>query len=292
MIHAPHFPLDSVLRWRAVAWGRAFAAEWSRVDGIHLASSLAFYTVLSLTPFLLVIVAITGWLLGSDRATQFLLDQVANIAGARTAEFIGALVAGAQPEAAQQGARAVVGLAVTLLGATATFAELKHGLDRVFGTRYGMALALVRTRAMAFLLVVGVALLAIVSLLLSTAMNGLLGDAAQADLPATIVAALANELVMLFVLALAVGALLRVLPERPPRRRATWAGALTGAMLFSVGKFVIGWYLARHALSSAYGAAGAIVVVMLWIYWSSVLFFAGAVVAHLADRQHAREHVS
>jgi membrane protein len=288
MTHATHLAADPDSRWRGLAAVRALAAEWSRVDGVHLASSLAFYAVLSLTPFLLVVVAVTGWLLGSDRATHFLLEQVANVAGARTAAFIGGLVAGARPEAAQQGARAVVGIVVTVLGATATFAELKHGLDRIFGTRYRAAMALVRTRLLAFLLVIGVALLAIASLLLSTAMNALLGDAAHADLLQAALTAFANELVTFLVLAVAFGGLLRVLPECPPRPRAAWTGALVAALLFTVGKFVIGWYLAHYALSSAYGAAGAIVVVMLWIYWSSALFFVGAVVAHLADTRAAR----
>jgi membrane protein len=288
MTRASHLAVDPVPRFRALAPVRALATEWSRVDGVHLASSLAFYAVLSLTPFLLVVVAITGWLLGSDRATHVLLDQVANVAGARTAAFIGGLVDGARPEASQQGARAVVGIFVTVLGATATFAELKHGLDRIFGTRYRAAIALVRTRLLAFLLLIGVALLAIASLLLSTAMTALLGDAAHADLPQAALTAFANELVTFLVLAVAFGGLLRVLPECPPRPRAAWTGALVAALLFSIGKFVIGWYLAHYALSSAYGAAGAIVVVMLWIYWSSALFFVGAVVAHLADLRAGR----
>lgn len=288
MPHVPHFALPAAAHSRPVTFLRDVAGEWSRVDGVHLAASLAFYSVLSLTPFLLVIVAIAGWLLGSDQASRFLFTQIADIAGARTAHFVQSLVAGSHPEASEQGARAIIGLAVTLAGATATFAELKHGLDRVFGTRHKGAYAFVRTRVLAFALVVGVAVLAIGSLFLSTAVQATLADVAHADVVQAMLGAVANEVVTFVMLALAFGAILRVLPECPPTRRAVWTGAVAAALLFAIGRFVIGWYLARFALSSPYGAAGAIVVVMLWIYWTSALFFVGAVVARVRDHPVAR----
>jgi membrane protein len=288
--HALSSPLAAGLlrRGRAVAFVRTLAHEWSRVDGIHLAAALAFYSVLSLAPFLLVVIAIAGYMLGSDRATHYLLGQIADVAGAQTAQFVGSLLAGAHPAAAREGAKAMIGLAATLAGATATFAELSHGLDRVFGERGYGALGVVRTRMLAFGLVVGVAMLSIVSLVLSAGVHAMLAGVAHADLWMAVTSATANEVVSFVVLAVAFGAILRVLPQCPPRRRAAWIGGAAAAGLFVVGKFAIGWYLAHIALSSAYGAAGAIVVVMLWIYWSSVLFFLGAVIARVADA-HARE---
>ena len=82
-------------RWLEIV--RAFATQWSRVDGTHLAAALAFYAVLSLTPFLLVVIAMAGYLLGSDRASHYVLGQIADVAGAQTAQFIGSLLAGSQP---------------------------------------------------------------------------------------------------------------------------------------------------------------------------------------------------
>jgi membrane protein len=267
------------------AFARALSAEWSRADGTYMAAALAFYTVLSLAPFLLVVVAIAGALLGSDTATRYVLDQIAEVAGAQTAQYVGSLIAGAHPAAARDGIKAIIGVVATLVGATATFAALQHGLDRIFGTRMRAALGILRTRLLAFGLVVGVAFLSIASLLLSTAVHATLASVAHADMWRAVVAAIANEIVSLAVLAVAFGAILRLLPECPPRRRAAWTGALTAAVLFGVGKFAIGWYLAHFALASAYGAAGAIVVVMLWIYWSSALFYLGATVARVVDRR-------
>ena len=277
-------PLSALRGSRLVAFFRAAAAEWSRVDGTHLAAALAFYSVLSLAPFLLVVAAIAGYMLGSDVATHYLVDQISDVAGAQTARFIAGLIADSHPVAAREGVKALVGLAVTLAGATATFAELSHGLDRIFGERVHGALGLVRTRMLAFGLVVGVALLCMVSLLLSAGVHAMLARVAQADLWQAVLSAVANETVAFAVLALAFGGILRVLPECPPRRRAAWIGAASAAALFVVGKFAIGWYLAHFALASVYGAAGAIVVVMLWIYWSSALFFVGAVIARTVDR--------
>lgn len=291
--HALSSPLAPGLlrRGRAVALARALAHEWSRVDGIHLAAALAFYSVLSLAPFLLVVIAIAGYMLGSDRATQYLLGQIADVAGAQTAQFVGGLLAGAHPAAAREGAKALIGLAVTLAGATATFAELQHGLDRIFGERGYGAFGVVRTRMLAFGLVVGVAMLSIVSLVLSAGVHAMLSSVAHADLWLAVASATANELLSFAVLTVAFGAILRVLPQCPPRRRAAWMGGAAAAGLFVVGKFAIGWYLAHFALTSAYGAAGAVVVVMLWIYWSSILFFLGAVIARMAD-EHLREQES
>jgi membrane protein len=279
--------VEATLRSRPAVFARAVASEWSRVDGTHLAASLAFYSVLSLAPFLLVVVAIAGWLLGSEAATRALLEQIADFAGAQTAQFVGSLVGGAHPAAQEEGAKALLGIAVTLAGATATFAELQHGLDRVFGERVHGAYGLVRTRLIAFGLVIAVAFLSIVSLALSAAVHATLSRVAHADLWRAALGAVANEVVSFVILAVAFFAILRVLPERAPRRRAAQAGAVTAAALFVVGKFAIGWYLAHFALASAYGAAGAVVVVMLWIYWTSALFFAGAVVAHVVDGRPA-----
>lgn len=270
---------------RPAALARELAAEWERADGVHLAAALAFYSVLSLTPFLLVVIAIAGYLMGSDRASHYVIDQIADVAGRQTAQFIGGLIADAHPAAAREGMKALIGLAVTLAGATAMFAELQHGLDRIFGDRGRGALGLVRTRMIAFALVVGVAVLAMGSLVVSAGVHAMLSQVAHADLWQALLSEFANEVVTFVVLTVAFGAVLRVLPDCPPRRRAAWTGALVAAGLFVVGKFVIGWYLAHFALASAYGAAGAIVVVMLWIYWSSALFFAGAIVARVVDRR-------
>jgi membrane protein len=288
--HALSTPLTAGLlrRGRTAAFARVFAQEWNQADGIHLAAALAFYSVLSLAPFLLVVVAIAGYALGFDRATQYLLGQITDIAGAPTAQFVGGLIAGGHPIAAREGAKALIGLAVTLAGATAMFAELSHGLDRIFGGRDYGALGVVRTRALAFGLVIGVAVLAIVSLVLTAGVHAMLAHVGREDLGMAVLSAAGNEIVAFVVLTLAFGAIMRVLPRCPPRRRAAWIGGATASGLFVVGKFAIGWYLAHFALGSAYGAAGAILVVMLWIYWSSILFFVGAVIARIADA-HERD---
>jgi membrane protein len=285
-------PTERAVSHRPFAFARALGREWTRVDGTRLAAALAFYAVLSLTPFLMVVVAITGWLLGSDAGTRYLLSQIAAVAGMQTAAFIGTVVAHAHPEATREGVRALVGIAVTLAGATALFAHLQHGLDQIFGSRWRGAVSLLRARLLSFLLVVGVSILAIVSLGVSAAVNAMVTRIAPVDLGRAMIGAAMNEVISFVVLALAFAAILRVLPECPPRRHAVWIGALSAAVLFVLGKFAIAWYLGHFALASAYGAAGAIVVVMLWIYGTSALFFLGAVIARTVDRMRAPDLVT
>jgi membrane protein len=262
---------------------RALVREWGRVDASVLSAALAFYAVLSLMPFLLVVVAIVGSLLGSDAGTRYLLAQVRDIAGKDLAALVGGVLTHVHPLQAE-GLRALLGLAATLFGATALFAHLQHGLDRVFGARWRGALRLVRARLLSFVLVVGVAVLVIASLGVSAGVTTVVSRIASFDLARAVVSAFMNELLSFVVLALAFAGILRVLPESPPRRRALWVGALVAAGLFVLGKFGIAWYLGHFALASAYGAAGAVVLLMLWIYGTCLLFFFGAVLAHTVDR--------
>ena len=257
---AAHPRVEATLHSRPARFVREVAADWSRADGTHLAAALAFYSVLSLAPFLLVVVAVAGWLLGSEAATRALLAQIADVAGASTAKFVGSLVSGAHPVAEQESAKALIGLAVTLAGATATFAELQHGLDRVFGERVHGAFGLVRTRLIAFGLVVAVAFLSMASLALSAGVHSMLSSVAHADMWRAALGALANEVVSFALLALAFFAILRVLPERAPRRRAAWIGAATAAGLFVRRQVRDRRGTSRTSRSRPpYGAAGAVV---------------------------------
>ena len=110
-IHALRTPafLSRFAHTRGVTFLRRVASEWERVDGTHYAAALAFYSVLSLAPFLLVIIAVAGWMLGSDAATRYLLDQISNVAGRQTAQFIAGLIKSAHPAAFTQGVKALLG---------------------------------------------------------------------------------------------------------------------------------------------------------------------------------------
>jgi membrane protein len=261
--------------------------QWQRADALHLAAALSFYGALSLAPFFIVLVAIANWSLGSDRATQYLLTQIAEVAGASSAQFIEQLIESHRVARMHHGLSALMGTGALILSATAAFAELQHALNRVFGedSRRAAWRSLVRSRVLSMALVIGVALLAIASLAVTTRVHASLGGIADSD---TWVAFVSDELLSFVVLTLAFAAILHTLPDCPPHLGAAVRGALVSAALFCLGKFAIGWYLGRVALGSAYGAAGALVVIMFWIYCSTLMLLIGAVLAKALDSRMRR----
>ncbi len=239
---------------------------------------MAFYAVLSLAPLVILIVAIGSAWLGADAARHYVSMQVADLIGPDGAGLIDRLIRSHDVPSPLGGWAAWAGGAVLAVGATAAFSELQHALDRIFGEVPRPAIReLLRVRALSFLLVVGAGLLLGASFVASSALR-LVVERGTASHAMQLGAQL-DGFVSFVVAALAMAALLRVLPDRPPRARQVWIGALVGAALFAVGRYFVAWYVVRFGVGSAYGAAGTIVVVMAWIYFSVLVFLAGAVVA-------------
>jgi membrane protein len=256
----------------------AFWEKWNSVDADRLAAAVAFYTILSLAPLLILVVAVGSWWVGADATQHYLSTQIAELIGREGGELVDALVNGRDLSPPLHGWGAWIGMAITSIGATATFAELQHALNRIFGeVRRPAMTALLRARVLSFGLVLGTGFLLVMSLVLSAALTVLVDRGAEnASIRA---GAIVNELAGFAVITIAFAALLRVLPDRPPHGRQVWTGAIVSAALFAGGKYAIGWYVTRLALGSAYGAAGTVVVIMLWIYFSAATFLAGAVLA-------------
>lgn len=252
--------------------------KWNAIDGGRLAAAVAFYAVFSLAPLVILVVAVGSAWLGADATRHYVSMQMAELIGHDGADLVDRLVRAPGLPSALGDWAAWAGAAALLVGATATFAELQHALDLVFGSVPRPALLeLLRVRALAFLLVLGSGLLLGASLLASSALRMVVDRGTPSH--ALRVGAEIDEVVSFAVAAIAMAALLRVLPDRPPRARQVWIGALFGAALFAAGRYVVAWYVVHYSLGSAYGAAGTIVVVMAWIYFSVVVFLAGAALA-------------
>lgn len=255
--------------------------KWQAVDGARLAAALAFYSMLSLAPFLILVAAVAGWWLGSDAATQYLSFRAGELIGPGAARLVDRLVASGAIVTDIHRLGASIGTAVIVVGATAAYAELRHALNVIFGeVPRSSVRAVLRARALSFLLVLATGLVLVASLALSVGIamfvnpeTRILGFGAS-----TIV----NEIATFAVIALAFAAVLRVLPDRPPKGRHAWFGAIVSAGLFAIGKFAIGAYVSRYALHSPYGAAGTTVAIMLWMYFTAATFLAGAVITSVA----------
>lgn len=261
---------------------------WLEADGLRMSAAMSFYGMLSLAPLLVVVVATLGWWLDRAMVEHNLLAQIKTFTGERTAEVVRQALTSAQ--APSEGLLAsAVALLLLLWGATGVFAELQSAFSQVWQTvaatpsRLGWReTASQRLRGLAYLLVMGFLLL--LSLVLSAALA-----VATAWLGAhfpyrLLLLALSEGVSFLFATALFLGMMRLSANPKPQLRFLTW-GALLGAGLFTVGRHGLSSYLSGAAVVSAYGAAGSLVALLVWIYFSSaVLLFAAACARALEER--------
>lgn len=242
---------------------------------MRLGASLAYYTVFSLTPFLLVVIAVAGLVIDSAVAEQKIIEQISHVLGADGGAAVRGLLEGARRPGAGRLA-AVTSLVTILLGATAVFSELQSGLNgiwRVPPTSAGVG-SVVRARLRSFALVVGIGFLFVVSLVLHA-----VAAAVQTWLGSTFI--YTQNLLAFVMSALMFGMIFKILPETAVAWRDVAVGALVTALLFSVGQWALARYLGSSSVASVYGAAGSLVVILVWVYYSAQVFFLGAEFTHV-----------
>jgi membrane protein len=253
--------------------------QFWRDKGPRLGAALAFYIALSLSPLLVVVIAVAGSVFGEEAARGEIADQIRHTVGDQGAEAVQTILASSRP-GGKGTLMTVVGVITLLVGATGIFAQLQDALDTVWNVRpesrsRGLWGA-VRDRLLSFSVVCGVAILLLVSLVLSaaiTAVNSWLGDQAPVGGRAI---QIANQVVS-FALNMALFAIVfKVLPHARLSWSDVWIGALLTSALFTLGKYLIGLYLAQATPGSAYGAAGSFVVLLIWIYYSTQILLFGA----------------
>ncbi|NML13522.1 YihY/virulence factor BrkB family protein [Azohydromonas sp. G-1-1-14] len=274
---------------RVLLWLWASVQRWIDAAGPQLGASIAFYTIFSLAPLLVIAIAIAGAVFGQDAARGQVVAQIQDLVGLQAAQAIQAMIEATWREPGG-GLAAVMGVATLLVGATGVFAEMQRALNaigHIKPKRTGVS-AMLRVRLTAFALLLGFGFLLVASLLVSALLAGVL-QAISARYPALAVLARVTEIGLSFVvLSVAFGAILRWLPSEPPSRRAVIISATVSAGLFVVGKTFIGMYLGRASVSSSYGAAGSFVVVLMWVYYSSQILLFGAAVGREWDARMRR----
>lgn len=242
------------------------------------AAALAYYAVLSFGPVLFVVVGIAGWAIGNDVARARVLEQVGTYVGPEAAESAEVLMRGAD----LKGSTAViapVGIAILLFGASKVFAELERSLDTIWEVpaerSRGIRYALVR-RATSLALLIGVALLLLIELGMSTAISALAGRA-ESFLPGgSTVFTLVHAVASISVLTVAFAVLFKSVPAAPVTWRDVWLGAAMTAVFLAIGQTVLGIFLGRHGWTSAYGAAASVIALLAWVYYAAQIFLFGA----------------
>lgn len=290
-------PIRFVLRTHVLLWERMsrVARAWSADRCFAESAALGFFAAFSLAPMLVVVIAVAGFFFGSDAVQGRLLSEMQAVVGKDAATAVQALVASAWQSGAS-GWVSYLSIGAVVVGASATFSQLTRALNWIWRAPpiHGAVATLLKIRLLSFGMVLGASFLLIVLLIMDAAL-AFTGSALLAhrdDLAAPLVFAVRHAFVFI-VLFGAFGVLLKVLPEVHVRWRDAGLGALVATILFSVGKHVLALYLSHAGTASAFGAAGSLAVVMMWLFFSAAVFLLGAeVAAHALPRSADPELVT
>ncbi|HEV2721062.1 MAG TPA: YihY/virulence factor BrkB family protein [Thermoanaerobaculia bacterium] len=273
---------------RTVALFKQAFTEFGDDKAQRLGAALAYYTIFSLAPLLLIAIAIAGLIFGREAAQGQIFDQLRTVLGPQAAAAVQEMVKGAaKPKSGT--IATVVGIVTLLFGAAGVFGQLKDALNTIWNVepkKTGGIMAMIKDRFLSFAMVLGTGFLLLVSLVIDSAiaaaghflgnrMHG--GEALWQGI---------QLVVSLAVVTLLFALIFRFLPDVHPAWRDVWFGALFTAVLFVVGKFALGLYLGKSAVGSSYGAAGSLVVLLLWVYYSAQILFFGAEFTQVYARTH------
>jgi len=260
------------------------AREWWAHNPQRLGASLAFYTVLSLAPLLILAIAAAGQFFGEAAARGHVVHQIEDLVGPEGGQVIQAMIANAWHPTANLIAT-VISLAVLLCSAAGVFSELQASLNEIWEApppESGAGiLALIKGRLLSFGMVLSVGFLLLVSLAASAVIAGLSGLVAERAAWIFPVIQLVDLTLSIAIGAALFAAIYKILPNATVTWRQALVGAIITALLFTIGKTLLGWYLGRGSVSSTYGSAGSFVVLLLWIYYSAQIFLFGAELTHV-----------
>jgi membrane protein len=252
--------------------------EWNEDKPFQLAAALSYYTLFSLAPLLIIAIAVAGLVFGHEATQQQIVGTLQGLVGPQGAQAIQALIQNASKPSSGILAT-ILGLVTLLLGAGGVVGQLQDSLNTIWGVapKPGLGLmGLVRARFFSFGLVLGIGFLLLVSLVASAALSGFLHFVAGASAGKSFVWHGVEFLVSFGLTTLLFALIYKVLPDVHMAWKDVGIGAAMTALLFTLGKFLIGLYLGHSGVSSAYGAAGSLIVVLLWVYYSALIFFFGA----------------
>lgn len=263
-------------------------SEWSQHQAPRLGAALAYYTVLSMAPLIIVVIAVIGLAFGRQAAEGQIMSQIQGLVGRTGAEAIQTVVANSSKPSTGIIAT-IVGLITLFFGASGVFTELRDSLNLIWEVPKKPdegIWSMIRSRFLSFGMVLAVGFVLLVSLVVSAGisaagafMNGLL------PVPAWVLQAV-NMLFSLVVFTGVFALIYKFLPDEGITWRDTLFGAGFTSVLFTIGKFLIGLYLGQASITSAYGAAGSLVIVLIWVYYSAQIFFFGAEFTHVFAVRH------
>ena len=258
-------------------------------DALSRGAAIAYYTIFSIAPMLVIIIAIVGLIYGPQAAHGAIKGELQGMMGADGAYAIQTMIASASNRHSGIVAT-LLGIGTLLVTASGVFGEMQIALNVIWNVRTkgrsSTVSRLVRARAISLGLVAALGFMLVISLAVSTAVAAL-GFALQHMLPGIdLLIQLLNFLVSFAMITVLFAAIYKVLPDQSIEWYDVWVGALTTALLFTIGKTAIGLYIGSSQVASSYGAAGALVIVLLWIYYSAQIFLFGAEFTKAFAKRH------
>jgi len=258
---------------------RTAVSSWVDDYAPSMGAALSYYTVFSLAPLLLIVVSVAGLVFGEEAVRGELFAQLQGLMGADAAKAVQSLLASVNKPT--QGIFAtVVGIALLVFGATTVFGELQDALDRIWRaparSKSGGLWALVRARLLSFGMILGLAFLLMVSLVMGAAISALGKWWGPAFGGWEVLAQIVNLLVGFGLTTVVFAMIYKMMPRVHIQWHDVWLGALVTSLLFTVGKFLIGLYIGKSGVASGFGAAGSLVIVFIWVYYSAQIFLVGA----------------
>ncbi len=251
--------------------------EFIADDALSHGAAIAYYTVTSMAPVILIVVAITGFVFGQEAAQGAIVEQLSGLMGSQSAQVLQSIVQSAGHRGSGKIAT-IIGVSTLLVTASGVFGEMQSSLNVIWKItpRESTVSRLVRARLLSLGLVATLGFLLLVSLVISTALNAastwLNGVVPEFHLIFQVV----NFLFSLLTITVLFGAVYKVLPDKPLDWADVGIGALSTAVLFTIGKFLISLYIGSSTIASSYGAAGALIVILIWVYYSAQIFLFGA----------------
>ena len=275
--------------WAALLQGNWLSQQWQMIKAAvkawlddyapSMGAALSYYTLFSLAPLLIIVIAVAGMVFGQQAAQGEIVAQLRGIMGAEGAVAVEGMLKAAR-EPATSVVASVVGVAILLLGATAIFAELQSALDRIWRVPAPQAESgiwyLLRTRLLSFGLVLGLGFMLTVSLVVSAALAALGKWWGGWFEGWDVFLEILNFAVSFGIFTLLFAMIYKIMPRANIPWRDVWTGAAVTSLLFTIGKVLIGLYLGKSSLASGFGAAGSFVVLIAWVYYSAQIFLFGA----------------
>jgi membrane protein len=251
--------------------------EFGEDNVLRLSAALAYYAMFSIGPLLVIAVGVAGLVLGQESVRHEIQQQLQSMLGENSAKTLGSMMS-AQKHGSSL-ITTIIGIVVLLFGAAGVFGQLQDALNTIWEVKSKPGTGIwgfIRNRFLSFSMVLGVGFLLLISLALTTFLSAVTGSLGSKLPISEALAHILNFVVSFGVITLLFAMIFKYLPDVKVPLRKVWVGAIVTALLFTVGKYLLALYLGRASTTSSYGAAGSVIVILMWIYYASVILLFGA----------------